>query len=284
MYENNLPQNLTKLRTQKGITQEEVASALAVSNKTISKWENGTSAPDLSMLIRLAEYYGVSTDFLLGVTPSQKQSAESNIQTEFISLTRQETVLKAFDLARSFIPSAFENFRTTDSTDVIPSRKSPRNRDSISTHEFHNFVVCSEDVNMAVMLLRNQSDFAWLNDPANQSAIANLFTFLSDTDALKLCYFIHNSNVSLHFTADHAAKSLDIPVEKTILLLDTACSIELCQKSTAHFLSEPVTVYTAYGDGNILSLITLAYEYMCGSKNYNYCCNETSKMIGGNKE
>ena len=284
MYETSLPQNLTKLRTQKGITQEEIASALAVSNKTISKWENGSSAPDLSMLIQLADYYGVSTDFLLGISSSQAQSAESNMKAEFVGLTRQETILKAFDLVRAFIPSAFENFHAAESADVIPSRKAPRNRDSISTHEFHNFVVCSEDVNMAVMLLRNHSDFAWLTNSTSQSAIAKLFAFLSDTDALKLCYFIHNTNVSLHFTADHAAESLGIPVEKTMLLLDTACAVELCQKSTAHFMSGPVTFYTAYGDGNVLSLIALAYEYMCGSKDYNYCCNESSKMIGGNKE
>lgn len=287
MYENNLPENLVRLRAQKGITQEEIASALEVSNKTISKWENGTSDPDLSMLIKLADYYGVSSDFLLGIVPEQTRSAESDMRLEFVGLTRQETVLKAFDLVRSFVPAVFDNFCTNDSTDdnteVIPFRKSPRNRDCISSHEFYDFVVCSEDVNMAVMLLRNHADFAWLLNPTSQSAIAELFAFLSDTDALKLCHYIHSTNVSLHFTADHAAKNLGISAEKTIQLLEAACGINLCQKSVAHFLSGPVTFYTAYGDGSILSLITLAYEYMCGSKNYNYCCNESNKMIGGNK-
>ena len=56
MNEINISAKLTELRTAKGITQEEVAKALEVSNKTISKWENGTSSPELSMLAALAKY------------------------------------------------------------------------------------------------------------------------------------------------------------------------------------------------------------------------------------
>lgn len=50
MNECNIATKLSELRIAKGVTQGEVASALSVSNKTISKWENGTSSPDLSML------------------------------------------------------------------------------------------------------------------------------------------------------------------------------------------------------------------------------------------
>ncbi len=57
------------LRKQKGITQKELAEQLQVSFQTVSKWENGITAPDISYLPKLAEFFNVSTDVLLGIKP-----------------------------------------------------------------------------------------------------------------------------------------------------------------------------------------------------------------------
>lgn len=56
---------LVELRAQKGITQNELASYLGVSNKTISKWETGASIPDTFYLPLLSKYYDISIDELL---------------------------------------------------------------------------------------------------------------------------------------------------------------------------------------------------------------------------
>ena len=68
MYECKIAEKLVELRTSKGVTQEDVAQSLSISNKTVSKWENGASTPDLSMLVELSKYYGVTTDTLLGLS------------------------------------------------------------------------------------------------------------------------------------------------------------------------------------------------------------------------
>lgn len=60
---------LAELRKRRGITQKELAETLLVSPQTISKWENGMTCPDLEMLVRLTEYFGVTTDMLLGIAP-----------------------------------------------------------------------------------------------------------------------------------------------------------------------------------------------------------------------
>lgn len=57
------------LRKRKGITQRELAEQLQVSFQTISKWENGITLPDISYLPKLAEFFDVSTDVLLGIKP-----------------------------------------------------------------------------------------------------------------------------------------------------------------------------------------------------------------------
>ena len=68
MSECKIGEMLVKLRTAKGLTQDEVAQSLSVSNKTVSKWENSASMPDLPMLMELSQYFGVTTDAFLGIS------------------------------------------------------------------------------------------------------------------------------------------------------------------------------------------------------------------------
>ena len=61
-----LNENIKKLRKSKGLSQEELAIKLNVVRQTISKWENGLSVPDSSMLIALADELDTSVSVLLG--------------------------------------------------------------------------------------------------------------------------------------------------------------------------------------------------------------------------
>lgn len=56
---------LRKLRKEKGWTQMELADQLGVSNRSVSRWENGTTLPDLSLLLVLSELYAISLDEIL---------------------------------------------------------------------------------------------------------------------------------------------------------------------------------------------------------------------------
>lgn len=58
-------QTLAELRVERGIYQKELAAYLNVSIGTISNYEKGIHYPDLITLCKLADYFGVTTDFLL---------------------------------------------------------------------------------------------------------------------------------------------------------------------------------------------------------------------------
>lgn len=60
-----LSKRIAALRKGKGMTQEELAERLGVSPQAVSKWENGQSCPDISLLPKLASIFGVTTDLLL---------------------------------------------------------------------------------------------------------------------------------------------------------------------------------------------------------------------------
>lgn len=72
---------LRKLRESKKLTQADVASALQIGRSTYTKYESGKSKPVSEMLIKIADYFGVSIDYLLGRSNTQKFN-ESKIETK----------------------------------------------------------------------------------------------------------------------------------------------------------------------------------------------------------
>ena len=60
-----LGEKILDLRTQKEMSQEELAAALEVSRQSVSKWETNQSVPDLDKIIRLADLFGVTVDQLV---------------------------------------------------------------------------------------------------------------------------------------------------------------------------------------------------------------------------
>lgn len=86
-------EKLFQLRTERGIFQKELAEYLSVSVGTISNYENSVHSPDLETLCRFAEYFHVSTDFLLELTGNADSMEDLNLQ-----LTEEETVGSALNV------------------------------------------------------------------------------------------------------------------------------------------------------------------------------------------
>ena len=67
---------LKELRKARNITQQELASILNVTKPTISNWENNKGCADGEILIQLANYFNVSSDYLLGLTKEDLDKVE----------------------------------------------------------------------------------------------------------------------------------------------------------------------------------------------------------------
>lgn len=63
-----IDKQLKILRTEKGLSQTALAKIFGVSQQAVAKWENGKSFPESQIIVKLAQYFGISTDLLLGVT------------------------------------------------------------------------------------------------------------------------------------------------------------------------------------------------------------------------
>lgn len=79
-----LSENIKKLRIAQGINQVEFAKVLCVTKQCVSNWENDNVVPSIDMLCKIADFFGVSTDYLLG--RSERRVVEvSNLTDEQIS-------------------------------------------------------------------------------------------------------------------------------------------------------------------------------------------------------
>ena len=75
---------ISSLRKEKGYTQEQLAEKLNVSNKSISRWENGNTMPDLSLIPKLCEILGISINELLSGEKIEKDDYQKKLEENII--------------------------------------------------------------------------------------------------------------------------------------------------------------------------------------------------------
>ena len=93
-------ENLKKLREEAGITQKGLADAIGVSQQSINKYENHNIEPDIETMIRIADYFNTSVDYLIGhtsirrkienVTAYELNEKESKIVDRFRTLSLKQ--------------------------------------------------------------------------------------------------------------------------------------------------------------------------------------------------
>lgn len=71
----NVSKNISELRQANGMTQIDLAEKLSYSDKAVSKWERGESIPDVTVLVSIANIFGVTLDYLISSDHTEKAPA-----------------------------------------------------------------------------------------------------------------------------------------------------------------------------------------------------------------
>lgn len=85
----DLGTTIARLRTQRGLSQGDLAEALDVSRQSVSKWETNASIPDLDKLVKLSRFFGVSLDEL--VTGEAPPTPEPSVKQTVLRSMQEET-------------------------------------------------------------------------------------------------------------------------------------------------------------------------------------------------
>ncbi len=97
----NIGNNLRQLRLKKGLTQEQLAEVFGLSAQAISRWENNTSYPDITLLPGLAIFYDTSVDAIVGMDELRKEETLCRIHTQINELVMAGQTDEAIDLIRN---------------------------------------------------------------------------------------------------------------------------------------------------------------------------------------
>lgn len=113
---NDFPRILTLLRKEKNISQKQAAEDLGVAQALLSHYEKGKRECGLEFLLKAAEYYNVSTDYLLGKSPVSNGAVISNRDIKDVAEPE-----KARNLTAEELSSVFAKKLVTNSVDVLYS-------------------------------------------------------------------------------------------------------------------------------------------------------------------
>lgn len=98
---------ISNLRKQANLSQNDLGKIIGVAQNTLSQWENGLREPDFHSVIKISEYFNVSTDYLLG--------KEEDMPDELIVLNRIVRKLsksnrkKLVEIAKMMFAEDFDN-------------------------------------------------------------------------------------------------------------------------------------------------------------------------------
>ena len=107
----NLSNNIVELRKCKGVTQEELAAFIGVTKASVSKWENGQSMPDILLLPRLASYFDVTVDRLLGYEPQLSKEQIQAVYKEFTKAFSKEPFEEVFCRTEEYVKKYYSCYR-----------------------------------------------------------------------------------------------------------------------------------------------------------------------------
>ncbi len=91
-----LGQKIKKLRTEKSLTQKDLADQLHVTFQTVSKWESGTNEPDIATLKELSKFFGCSFDYLLNddeETPKEEEKPEPEVVVKEVPVIKETIIV-----------------------------------------------------------------------------------------------------------------------------------------------------------------------------------------------
>ena len=81
-----IAEKIKALREVRGMTQTELARRLGVTRSGVNAWEMGISVPSTQYVVELAEFFGVSTDYLLGIDSTATVSVAGLSEEEIATL------------------------------------------------------------------------------------------------------------------------------------------------------------------------------------------------------
>ena len=107
---------IRELRCARNLTQEQLAENLGITAQAISKWENNIGMPDISQVVPIAHFFGVSTDVLFGVAAD---TTFDEVQYIIDTATAKESYIDEYTLLKEALRTYLQKLKTATINTIL---------------------------------------------------------------------------------------------------------------------------------------------------------------------
>ncbi len=220
----NFNEKIKSMRETAGMTQASLGEKLGVSEKVISKWENGDTKPSIEVLPAIADAFGVNIDDLFGHVHNSTSDIKQNVYEYFHNIPR-ENVLDAMQMIISYMILGSSVRYNEEGGWYTPEELKDEWRELIENYDKrpqvywqeHSTVckgsirnICNDEFKFVV--LQNYPGNTFLNILSQYELYKGVFEFLSMPDAYKILRFYYSGEMPETYTLDFAVKKSGAPL------------------------------------------------------------------------
>lgn len=169
-----LSQNIRKFRKERQLTQEQLAEIMGVTLGAVYKWESGQSIPELKLIVKMADFFGTSTDVLIGYT--RHSSSAEKTQAELKRFRTEKDYENGSDAAYKALQNYPNHFEIVYECAMFFYEKAELLRTQ------SDYETALRQMNRACELISQNTDES-ISELSIRSRIAQIYFELGQTDA-----------------------------------------------------------------------------------------------------
>ena len=253
----SLSANIKRLRLEKDMTQEQLATKLGVSAQAVSKWETSETYPDGALLIPLANELEVSLDELFG----NDSVTMADISSKIVKLIHNTEAKERFNVARDIgwqIERGLFNCRMEIGKKYNPNEiKNQKNASYILDDNGFTIVSNGKEPFFSVFPQPVEGYGHFLNDKED---LQKIFTALSHTDTMNALIYLYQKNENYVFESAVLERDCDIAKDQISAVIDDLLTLKLIWKQELTINGEKRVLYYSRPSHKLLAVLLMTRE------------------------
>lgn len=261
---------IAKLRKEKNVTQEVLASKVGVSSQAVSKWENG-GMPDAELLPRIADFFEVSIDALFGRNLKDQCDAAQVISAQFEDKNEEQRIQTMFEMCWEMEKALFDPVNSTkwESLDEMQQFIGDGNQTYSSIIFDSGFTRIGIGNRLSYFLLVPESkdkEMAFFNG-IDYTAF---FKDFSDQNVFNAMLLLNKRKTGKAFTTNLLVKMLDIDQDTAADIIKILRKYNLIHITQLEMDDEEQEIYTFNPTPSFIALLIFAREMIDRPNNFAY--------------
>lgn len=249
--------NIKRLRTEKNLTQEQLATSLGVSAQAVSKWETSETYPDGALLVPLANELNVSLDELF----DNYSVSMTDISRRIIDILRNTAIEDRLHVARDIgwqIEKGLFNCSIMINEKYNPDEiKNVRN--SSATLNDYGFTMISNGRSPFFSVFPEyESGFS--ETIGDGEEMREIFQCLSSPETMRAVIFLHKKENYFVFESAFLAAECGIPYDEIDNVMENLLLLRVVNKKELSVNGENTTLYSSHPSHKMIALFLLAHE------------------------